>query len=136
MFTLQPRSWLRCRIWWAVWWRLLRKPFRWQFGSQVSCLTFKLLQIGGYVFFDFFSVFSFNPGKFFVVICCTSLGFWLLALVLASLWPLAFGFWLWLHVASLGFGFWPFTSLGSWRILHIYIYIYNISCNTLHIYFM
>ena len=84
----------------------------------------------------------FQPGAAFLAICCIlelksvfcmhfgarishlrahlAFGFWLLA----------FGFWLWLHLASLGFtwlmafgfgftwlSFWPFTSLGSWRLL-------------------
>ena len=56
-----------------------------------------------------------------------SLGFTWLHLAYSS-WLLAFGFgftWLW---------FWPFTSLGSWRLLGFSIVAHNISCNTLHIY--
>ena len=35
VFTLEPRSWLRCRVW-AVWWRLLRHKRSWcQFGCPV-----------------------------------------------------------------------------------------------------
>ena len=82
------------------------------------------------------SVFCMHFGAKNPLFACL-LGFWLLAF---GFWLLAFGFWLWLHLASLGFTwltlaylglpwlmavgfgftwlwFWPFTSLGSWRLL-------------------
>ena len=106
----------------------------------VARTRFGLEGIYIYIYF-FFSVFQ--PGAAFLAICCIlelksvfcvhfgarishlrahlAFGFWLWLLALASLgftWLMAHGFWL----LAFGFGvtwlwFWPFTSLGSWRLL-------------------